>query len=78
MENLYSVNQKMVRTTRTLQSSKTLKRSFKRNKVIVKGIDDQWDVDLIDMTKFANYNNGYNFILDRYVLQIPVAETIEG
>jgi hypothetical protein len=55
-----------------------LKRSFKRNKVIVKGIDDQWDVDLIDMTKFANYNNEYNFILDRYVLQIPVAETIEG
>ena len=29
-----------------------LKRSFKRNKVIVKGIDDQWDVDLMDMTKF--------------------------
>ena len=40
-----------------------LKRSFKRNKVIVKGIDDQWDVDLMDMTKFAKYNNGYNFIL---------------
>jgi hypothetical protein len=35
-----------------------LKRSFKRNKVIVKGIDDQWDVDLMDMTKFAKYNNG--------------------
>jgi hypothetical protein len=40
-----------------------LKRSFRRNKVIGKGIDDQWDVDLMDMTKFANYNNGYNFIL---------------
>jgi hypothetical protein len=40
-----------------------LKRSFKRNKVIVKGVDDQWDVDLMDMTKFAKYNNGYNFIL---------------
>jgi hypothetical protein len=40
-----------------------LKRSFKRNKVFVKGVDDQWDVDLMDMTKFAKYNNGYNFIL---------------
>jgi hypothetical protein len=40
-----------------------LKRSFKRNKVIVKGIDNQWGVDLMDMTKFAKYNNGYNFIL---------------
>ena len=34
-----------------------LKRSFKRNKVIVKGVDDQWDVDLMDLTKYANYNN---------------------
>ena len=40
-----------------------LKMSFKRNKVIIKGVDDQWDVDLMDMTKFAKYNNGYNFIL---------------
>ena len=40
-----------------------LNMSFKRNKVIIKGVDDQWDVDLKDMTKFAKYNNGYNFIL---------------
>jgi hypothetical protein len=39
-----------------------LKRSFRRNKDIVKGINDPWDIDLMDMTKFANYNNGYNFI----------------
>ena len=23
------------------------------------GIDDQWDVDLLDMTKFSKYNRGY-------------------
>ena len=40
-----------------------LKRKFKRNRVIVTGIDDQWDMDLIDMTKFAKYNHGYTFIL---------------
>jgi hypothetical protein len=37
--------------------------SFKRNKVIVKGVDDQWDVDLMDMIKYVNYTNRYNFIL---------------
>ena len=40
-----------------------LKRKFKRNRVIVTGIDDQWDMDLMDMTKFAKYNRGYNYIL---------------
>lgn len=40
-----------------------LKRKFKRNKVIVTGIDDQWDVDLMDMTKYSKYNRGYNFVL---------------
>ena len=34
-----------------------LEMSFKRNKVIIKGVDDQWDVDLMDLTKYANYNN---------------------
>lgn len=31
--------------------------------MIVTGIDDQWDVDLMDMTKFAKYNRGYNYVL---------------
>ena len=57
-----------------------LKRSFKRNKVIVKGVDDQWDVDLMDLTKYANYNNGYNFILvvidifSKYVWLTPLKD----
>ncbi|VDI59597.1 Hypothetical predicted protein [Mytilus galloprovincialis] len=42
---------------------KLLKRSFKRNRVIVIGIDDQWDVDLMDMSKFLKFNSGFNFIL---------------
>ena len=39
-----------------------LKRKFKRNRVITKGIDDQWDADLIDMTKFSKDNDGYSYI----------------
>jgi hypothetical protein len=40
-----------------------MKRPVKRNRVVVIGIDDQWDVDLMDMTKFSKYNRGYYFIL---------------
>ena len=40
-----------------------IKRPVKRNRVVVIGIDDQWDVDLMDMTKFSKYNRGYYFIL---------------
>lgn len=40
-----------------------VRRSFKRNIVITIGIDDQWDVDLMDMTKFAKFNRGSNFVL---------------
>lgn len=29
-----------------------VRRHYRRNKVIVAGIDDQWDADLMDMTKF--------------------------
>ena len=39
-----------------------IKRPVKRNRVVI-GIADQWDVDLMDITKFSKYNRGYNFIL---------------
>lgn len=29
-----------------------VRRYYRRNKVVVAGIDDQWDADLMDMTKF--------------------------
>ena len=40
-----------------------IKRPVKRNRVVVFGIDDQWNVDLMDMTTFSKYNHGNNFIL---------------
>lgn len=40
-----------------------VRRRFKRNKVITFGIDDHWDVDLVDMSKYAKENNGVSFIL---------------
>lgn len=28
------------------------------------GIDDQWSANLMDMTKFAKYNNGFMYVLN--------------
>lgn len=40
-----------------------LRRLFQRNKIMVTGIDDQWSADLMDMAKFAKYNNGFMYVL---------------
>jgi transposase InsO family protein len=40
-----------------------LRRKFKRNKVIVTGIDDTWQCDLVDMQKHAKFNDKYRYIL---------------
>lgn len=42
---------------------KGVRRRFKRNKVIVLGIDDQWDADLMDMSKYSKQNDRVAFIL---------------
>jgi hypothetical protein len=40
-----------------------VKKIFKRNKIYVHGIDDTWQIDLIDMIKHKDLNNGYAYIL---------------
>lgn len=40
-----------------------VRRHFKRNRVVALGIDDQWDVDLMDMSKYAKQNDGVAFVL---------------
>ena len=37
----------------------TLYINFKRNRVIVGGIDEQWQMDLADMQSLKQYNDGY-------------------
>ena len=53
----------MVTTAGGVSLQRPLRRKFKRNRVISKGIDDQWDADLMDMTKFSKDNDGYSYIL---------------
>ena len=37
--------------------------NFKRRKVIVSGIDDTWQIDLVDVSAIKKFNNGFCFIL---------------
>ena len=42
---------------------KGLKRKFKKNRVIVNGMDEQWQADLVDMQSFARDNKGIKFLV---------------
>ena len=42
---------------------KDARRKFKRNKIIVSGIDEQWQVDLVDMNTLTKENKGYRYLL---------------
>lgn len=42
---------------------KPARKNFVRRFVILKGIDDLWQADLIDMQSLSKYNKGYNYIL---------------
>lgn len=42
---------------------KAVRKNFLRRSVILKGIDDLWQADLIDMQNMRKFNKGYNYIL---------------
>ena len=42
---------------------KPLRKHFKRNPIIVRSKDDQWEADLVDMQEFSNQNSNHRYIL---------------
>ena len=54
------------------------RRRFKRNKIIVNHIDEQWEADLVDMKEFSKQNNNFNYILtaidcfSKYAFAVPL------
>jgi hypothetical protein len=42
---------------------KPMRRHFKRNSVIMGGIDQQWQMDLTDMQSMQKFNDGYRYLL---------------
>jgi len=55
-----------------------VRRKFQRSRVIVEGLDSQWDVDLMDMKDLADDNDGFKYVLvaidifSRYAWCVPV------
>lgn len=47
----------------TYTLNRAVNTKFPRNRVIVEGIDSQWDTDLADLTLLSSSNNGYKHIL---------------
>ena len=54
------------------------RRNFPRRKVIIGGIDETWQADLIDTKNFSHFNKGYNWLLtvinnvSKYAWVIPL------
>ena len=54
------------------------RRNFRRRHVIVKGYDDLWQADIVEMRPYARANKGYNYILtvidvlSKYAWAIPL------
>jgi hypothetical protein len=54
------------------------RRRFKRNKILVNGIDEQWEADLVDMKAFSKQNDNFNYILtvidcfSKYAFAVPI------
>jgi hypothetical protein len=50
-------------TQETYSLHKPTRKRFPRNKIVVAGLDDQWEADLIDTQKLAKDNRGQKYIL---------------
>ena len=40
-----------------------IRRKFRRNQVVVEGLDALWDSDTMDMSYFSKKNKGYKYVL---------------
>ncbi|XP_053400449.1 uncharacterized protein LOC128557267 [Mercenaria mercenaria] len=63
----YKIGRHRIRKWLQSQQSYSLtrgaRRRFPRSRVIVRGIDSQWDMDLMDMVDLAEQNEGYKYVL---------------
>ena len=63
----YGVTRSQVLEWLQLQPGYTLhkpaRKHFRRNRVIVFGIDSQWQADLVDLQSLSQWNRGYKYLL---------------
>lgn len=53
----------MKKTTIAEELHKPARKNYPRRNVIMRGIDETWQADLVDMTAYAQHNNGYKYLL---------------
>ena len=39
------------------------RKNYTRRRVVMRGLDETWQADLVDMSAYARYNNGYKYLL---------------
>ena len=67
-----------LRENETYTLHKPVRYNFKRNRVYVNGIDDQWQADLVDVSSLSRFNKGNKFLLtcidvfSKYAWVIPL------
>ena len=59
----HSQIKKWIQKQESYSLNKGLKRKFQRGRVIVEGIDDQFDIDLASLIYYADENDGYKYLL---------------
>ena len=65
-----------VQDTYTLH--RPVRRKFRRRRVVVGGIDHQWQADLVDVSRIKQHNRGYTFlltcidVLSKYAWVVPI------
>ena len=55
--------QEWLKTQDSYTLHKPIRKNYTRNRVVVGGIDHQWQADLVDLQSLSRYNNGYRYLL---------------
>ena len=81
-EGKFKVSRKQIKEWLMEQDAYTLhkpiQRHFRRNRVLVGGIDELWQMDLADMQSMQKFNDGYRYLLvcidvfSKYAWVIPL------
>ena len=84
----YNISKKEVEKWLSTQPAYSLHRpirkKFRRNKTLVYGIDEQWQIDLIDMQGVSRYNKSYKYlmnvidVLSKFGWSIPIKDKKSG
>ena len=72
--------EKWLKSQDTYTLHRPVRKKFRRNRILVSGLDSQWSADLIDVSALAKYNNKYTFLLtvvdslSKYAWVVPLKD----